>query len=266
MRAKRETRGNGASRSEGNVRAVRKGPLIAAGIAVLGFAGSYVVHIVGSQRSDTELRELYATAGLHDGRYTYTYAASDDSGMPIIVGDGVLTLDGRACTASGRVYVGQTPANPNSAPQDIHATLDEAESVGVGRNGVIDGVESVLLPNGTNGGAVPAPWLDDTDVSRSFCMRVLHQLEFRQPYTPITGTDTVSSALLAEDAARDLVRLTGRGLTAHQDPFAQTRTELVVGNGMTSIVTRLVVDDAPTIVVSQVNLQPYKANTGGTAR
>jgi hypothetical protein len=35
---------------------------------------------------------------------------------------------------------------------------------------------------------------------------------------------------------------------------------------MTSIVTRLVVDDAPTIVVSQVNLQPYKANTGGTAR
>jgi hypothetical protein len=97
-------------------------------------------------------------------------------------------------------------------------------------------------------------------------MRVLHQLEFRQPYTPITGTDTVSTALLAEDAARNLVRLTGSGLTEHQDPFAQTRTELVVGNGTTSIVTRLVVDGAPTIVVSQVNLQPYTADNGGTEK
>jgi hypothetical protein len=240
--------------------------MLAIGISVLGFAGSYVVHTVNANHSKAVQRALYSTAGLNDGQYSYTYAASDDAGTPIIVGDGILTLTGGDCHANGRVYVGQTPANPNSDPADIHTTMDEAESVGVGRNGELDGVESVLLPNGSNGGAVPAPWLDDTDITHSFCSRILHQLETRQPYVPAAGSDTVSVALLAEDTTRGLTRLTGSGVTSHQDPAAQTRTELVVGNGTTSIVIRLIVDELPAIVVSQVNLQPYPSTTRGVLK
>jgi len=241
----------------------RRGALLALGISMLGFGGSFVVHSINSSRTAADVRALYSTVDLYDGQYRYTYAASDNSGNSILIGDGIITLTGTDCRGHGRVYVGQTPANPNSDPDDIRSTMDDAESIGVGRNGELDGIESVLLPSGSNGGAVPAPWLDDTNVAHSFCARVLHQIEARQPYIPAAGSDPVSVAILAEDSTRGITRLTGSGITTHVDPGAQTRTELVVGNGTTSIITRLIIDGLPAIVVSQVNLQPYLTTTHG---
>lgn len=216
-------------------------------------------------RDPWPVRDSVADVFTLTGDYTFTFVATDSDGLGMMAGEGALRDVGGACTSTGRFSVGNVSVNPASDPIDIRNNLDVIEDIaGVGRIYTTDH-ERVELPDGSDGGSLPLPWLEPVGSGRGMCEHIAAVrtvlLDVAEHATVVQpGIDNVDMLIYNDDrdtqtrrwiAQWDRERVVQRrGDGVDSGTLLDSRVEIAVADKRTSVYVRKVdADTGPGVLI-----------------
>jgi hypothetical protein len=181
--------------------------------------------------------------------WTYTFIATDESGIPQVVADGQLIWKDGTCRHGGRVVAGGVGVNPESSNSEIRSYLDEAEYSGIGRVSTRGGEEWVDLPNGTSGSVGYLTWLEP-NLGSGACTQIPAVVANITELGEMRPKGEVEREVAARDAQLGWRRWVGEWVVSDKT----TRPEVTYGEGYVGITVRNLKDGEPSITMARMLL------------
>jgi len=251
------TRGkNHKSRQDGGRRRVATWVAIAAfGTGVSGT----VWNLVSETRKIGEAEKIIIAAvgtekprRFFDERWSYTYVATDDTGIPAVAAAGSFLYRGGSCIHGGSVVAGGVEVNPNSDRGDVKDFVRQAGETGmVGKIGSEGVEETILLPDGRRGRGNFLAWLLPAAVGRNACEQLEATFNNIEHIEPHTGESGVEGEIADEDRTLGVRRWVGQWIEVNGD---QTRPEISENGDLITIAVRKMKEGEPSILMASMHL------------
>jgi len=187
-----------------------------------------------------------------DERWSYTYVATDDTGIPAMAAAGSFLYRDGSCIHGGSVVAGGVEVNPNSDRGDVKNFVQQAGETGmVGKIGNEGVDEIILLPDGGRGRGNFLAWFLPAAAGRNACEQLEATFSNIERIEPHTGKSGVEGEIADEDRALGVRRWVGQWIEVRGD---QTRPEISENGGLITIAVRKMKEGEPSILMASMRL------------